>query len=133
MCRKRGTRIQFGTAPGAAEPYGTHRAPGPGRARSRSQTLRSHCGPSAVTVMPPAVAVDDPLPGKLQPAPASLTQFDQRLRKVARHHSSSLMTGRVGYVRATSVNPAAENIATVPVKMPEPPTRAALRAATSTG
>jgi hypothetical protein len=55
--------------------------------------------------------VDDPLPGKLQPAPASLTQFDQRLRKVPRHHSSSLMTGRVGYVRATSVNPAAENIA----------------------
>jgi len=55
------------------------------------------------------------------------------LPRLPRHHISSLITGRVGYVRATSVNPAAENIATVPVKMADPPTRAALSAATSTG
>jgi hypothetical protein len=117
-----------------AELYGTHRAPGPSRARSRSQTLRSHWWARARSrSCHPAVSVDDQLPSKLQPARASLTQFDQRLRRLRRHHSSSLMTGRVGYVRATSVNPAAENIATVPVKMAEPPTRAALRAATSTG
>ena len=48
-------------------------------------------------------------------------------------HSGNLMTGRLGAVRATSTNPAAENMATVPVKIAAPPTRAALRAATSTG
>jgi hypothetical protein len=30
-------------------------------------------------------------------------------------HTTGLITGRVGYVRATSANPAAENMATVPV------------------
>ena len=49
------------------------------------------------------------------------------------HQTRRLITGRVGYVRATSVNPAAENIATVPVKTADPPTREALSAATSTG
>jgi hypothetical protein len=124
----------FGTAPGAARNHtaltGRLVLAGLALDHRRSEVTG---GPSVVTVMPLAVPIDDPLPGKLQPAPAILTQFDQRLRRVPRHHSSSLMTGRVGYVRATSVNPAAENIATVPVKMPEPPTRAALRAATSTG
>ena len=49
------------------------------------------------------------------------------------HLTSRLITGRVGYVRATSVNPAAENIDTVPVNTADPPTREALSAATSTG
>ena len=50
-----------------------------------------------------------------------------------RRHRVSLMTGRVGWVRVTSVNPASVNMATVPVKIAEPPTRAALSAGTSTG
>ena len=41
------------------------------------------------------------------------------------------LIGRVGYVRATSVNPAAENMATVPVEMAGLLTRAERRAATS--
>jgi hypothetical protein len=56
-----------------------------------------------------------------------------RPRRLPEPQSSSLITGRVGDVRATSVNPAAENIATVPVKIADPPTREALKAATSTG
>jgi hypothetical protein len=50
-----------------------------------------------------------------------------RLPGLFRHHTRSLITGRLGYVRATSVNPAAENMATLPVKMADAPTRAALR------
>jgi hypothetical protein len=49
------------------------------------------------------------------------------------YYTSSLITGRVRYVRPTSVNPAAANMAMVPVKMADPPTLAALKAATSTG
>jgi len=55
------------------------------------------------------------------------------LTGLGNRHTSRLMTGRVGYVRATSVNPAAENIAAVPVKTADPPTREAVSAATSTG
>ena len=48
-------------------------------------------------------------------------------------HSGSLMTGRVGKLRPISVNPAAKNIAMVPVNRAAPPTRAAFKVVTSTG
>ena len=43
------------------------------------------------------------------------------------------MTGRLGNVRPISVNPAAANIANVPVKRADPLTRVATSLSTSTG
>jgi len=89
---------------------------------------RAVAGDAHVTEVSPAATwglgrVNDPPAILISPEPN-----DARCR-----HTSSLITGRLGYVRATSVNPAARNMAMVPVKMAAPPTRAALRAATSTG
>ena len=48
-------------------------------------------------------------------------------------HMTRRITGRVGKVRPTSENPAATNMARVPVYSADPLTREAFKAATSTG
>ncbi len=114
-------RVQISpfTAPGAAR---NHTAP-TGRLVLAGLALdhrRSEVtgGPSAVTVMPPAVPIDDPSlrqPPMIGHRRWAMPRLGDPALSMAASHIRSCITGRVGNVRATSEKPAATNIAMVPV------------------